>query len=211
MTPKKQYYKNAATTIIKNLEKRQMEGYYCETSANAVEKIITLMPKGASIGWGGSMTLSDIGLMDVLKKTDYKLLDRDVPKSKEEQKIMYANIFNSDFFLMSTNAITLDGELVNIDSRGNRVSFLCYGPENVIIVVGMNKVVSDVDSGIKRVHDIAAPANTVRLNKKTPCSVTGRCGNCLSPDCICAHTVVTRFSNIPKRIKVVLVGEELGY
>lgn len=211
MTPKKQYYKNAATTIIKNLEKRQMESYYCETSANAVEKIITLMPKGASIGWGGSMTLSDIGLMDVLKKTDYKLLDRDVPKSKEEQKIMYANIFNSDFFLMSTNAITLDGELVNIDSRGNRVSFLCYGPENVIIVVGMNKVVSDVDSGIKRVHDIAAPANTVRLNKKTPCSVTGRCGNCLSPDCICAHTVVTRFSNIPKRIKVVLVGEELGY
>lgn len=211
MTPKKQYYKNAATTIIKNLEKRQMEGYYCETSANAVEKIITLMPKGASIGWGGSMTLSDIGLMDELKKTDYKLLDRDVPKSKEEQKIMYANIFNSDFFLMSTNAITLDGELVNIDSRGNRVSFLCYGPENVIVVVGMNKVVSDVDSGIKRVHDIAAPANTVRLNKKTPCSVTGRCGNCLSPDCICAHTVVTRFSNIPKRIKVVLVGEELGY
>lgn len=211
MTPKKQYYKNAATTIIKNLEKRQMEGYYCETSANAVEKIITLISKGASIGWGGSMTLSDIGLMDVLKKTDYKLLDRDVPKSKEEQKIMYANIFNSDFFLMSTNAITLDGELVNIDSRGNRVSFLCYGPENVIIVVGMNKVVSDVDSGIKRVHDIAAPANTVRLNKKTPCSVTGRCGNCLSPDCICAHTVVTRFSNIPKRIKVVLVGEELGY
>lgn len=211
MTQKKQYYKNAATTIIKNLEKRQMEGYYCETSANAVQKILTLLPKGASIGWGGSMTLSDIGIMDELKKTDYKLLDRDAPKSKEEQKIMYANIFNCDFFLMSTNAITLDGELVNIDSRGNRVSFLCYGPENVIVVVGMNKVVSDVDSGIKRVHDIAAPANTVRLNKKTPCSVTGRCGNCLSPDCICAHTVVTRFSNIPKRIKVVLVGEELGY
>ena len=124
---------------------------------------------------------------------------------------MYANIFNSDFFLMSTNAITLDGELINIDSRGNRVAFLCYGPENVLIVAGMNKLVTDVESGIKRVRDMAAPPNTVRLDKKTPCSVTGRCGNCLSPDCICSQIVVTRFSNIPKRIKVILVGEELGY
>ncbi len=210
MTPKKQYYKNVATTIIKNLAKRQMEGYYCETSADAVEKILALIPKGASIGWGGSMTLSGIGLMDALKKANYRLYDRDFPDSKEAQKKMYANILNSDFFLMSTNAITLDGELVNIDSRGNRVAFLCYGPEIVLVVAGMNKVVSDVDS-IKRVHDMAAPANTVRLNKKTPCVVTGRCGNCLSPDCICSQTVITRFSNIPKRIKVILVGEEQGY
>lgn len=211
MTPKKQYYKNVATTIIKNLEKRQMEGYYCETSASAVEKILSLMPKGASIGWGGSMTLSEIELIDRLKKSDYELYDRDAPKSQEAQKKMYTNIFNSNFFLMSSNAITLDGKLINIDGRGNRVAFLCYGPENVIVVVGMNKVVSDLDSGIKRVRDIAAPSNTVRLNKKTPCAVTGRCGNCLSPDCICAQTVITRFSITPKRIKVILVGEELGY
>lgn len=211
MTPKNQYYKNIATTIIKNLEKRQMEGYYCETSESAVEMILSLMPKGSSIGWGGSMTFSDIGLLEKLKKSDYQLYDRDIPENKEAQKKMYANIFNSDFFLMSTNAITLDGKLVNIDSRGNRVAFLCYGPENVLVVVGMNKLVSDVESGIKRVRDMAAPPNAVRLNKKTPCSVTGRCGSCLSPDCICAQTVVTRFSNIPKRIKVILVGEELGY
>ena len=112
---------------------------------------------------------------------------------------------------MSTNAITLEGELVNVDARGNRVSMLCYGPDNVIIVTGMNKIVTDADAGMKRARNIAAPPNTVRLNKKTPCSVIGKCADCQSPDCICSHTVITRRSLIPGRITVILVGEELGY
>jgi len=112
---------------------------------------------------------------------------------------------------MSTNAITLEGELINIDGRGNRVAFLCYGPQNVLILAGMNKVVSDVESGFKRVRDIASPPNTIRLNKKTPCAVTGKCEDCYSPDCICGQFVVTRRSGVPKRIKVILIGEELGY
>lgn len=211
MTPKQQYYENAAETIIKNLKRRRMEGYYCETKEEAVKKALELMPEGSSIGWGGSMSLAEAGLMDAIRNGDYDIIDRDIVKNEEERKAMLAKLVNCNFFLMSTNAITLDGELVNVDGRANRVSFLCYGPDNVIILAGMNKVVSDVESGIKRVHDIASPANTVRLNKKTPCSVTGRCADCFSDDCICAQTVITRMSLVPNRIKVILVGEELGY
>lgn len=211
MTPKQKYYENAASTIIKNLEKRQMEGYYCATSKEAVEKALELMPEGASIAWGGSMTLSESGLMDAIRNANYEIIDRETAKTSEEQRKLYGEICCSDYFLMSTNAITLDGELINIDGRGNRVAFLCFGPENVIILAGMNKVVSDVQSGIQRVRDVASPPNTVRLNKNTPCAVTGRCGNCFSPDCICSQIVITRRSGIPGRIKVILVGEDLGY
>ncbi len=211
MTPKQKYYENAAATIIKNLEKRQMEGYYCATCKEAVEKALELMPEGASIAWGGSMTLSETGLMDAIRKEKYEIIDRDAAKTPEEQRKLYGEICCCDYFLMSTNAITLDGELINIDGRGNRVAFLCFGPQNVVILAGMNKVVSDVQSGIQRVRDVASPPNTVRLNKNTPCSVTGRCGNCFSPDCICSQIVITRRSGIAGRIKVILVGEELGY
>lgn len=211
MTPKQKYYENVATTIIKNLEKRQMEGYYCATGEEAVKKALELMPEGSSIGWGGSMTLSESGLMDAIRSANYQIIDRETAKTPEEQRKIYGEICCSDFFLMSTNAITLDGELVNIDGRGNRVAFLCYGPQNVVILAGMNKIVSDVESGVQRVRDIASPPNTVRLNKNTPCAVTGRCGDCLSPDCICSQIVITRRSGIPNRIKVILVGEELGY
>lgn len=211
MSAKQEYYKNIAETVIKNLAKRRMEGYYCESSAEAVKLALSLMPKGSSIGWGGSVTLSECGLMDAISNGDYKLLDRSLAKSKEEQKEIYGKIFGADFFLTSTNAITIDGELINVDGRANRVCYICYGPENVIVIAGMNKLVSDVDCGIKRVHDIASPKNTVRLNRKTPCAVTGHCADCLSPDCICAQTVITRLSLVPNRIKVILVGEELGY
>ena len=157
------------------------------------------------------MTLTETGVMDAVKHEDYELIDRDTAKTLEEQRKIYAEICLSDFFLMSTNAITLDGELINIDGRGNRVAFLCYGPQNVIILAGMNKVVSDIESGFKRVRDIASPPNTVRLNKKTPCSITGKCEDCYSPDCICGQIVVTRRSGVPNRIKIILIGEELGY
>ncbi len=211
MTPKQLSYEKTAATIIKNLAKRQMEGYYCPDSASAVQKALSLMPEGSSIAWGGSMSLIDSGLMAAVKSGPYQIIDRDRAKTPEEMKKLYAEVVCSDYFLMSTNAITMDGELINIDGRGNRVAFLCYGPSNVLILAGMNKVVSDVPSGFKRVRDIATPPNTTRLNKNTPCAVTGRCENCFSPDCICSQFVMTRRSGIPGRIKVILVGEELGY
>ena len=211
LLPKQKYYENVANTIIKNLNKRQIEGYYCADKASALKKALEIIPQGASIGWGGSMTLVETGLMEAIQNGDYKIIDRDTAKTPEEQRKIYGEIFSADYFLMSTNAITLDGELINIDGRGNRVAFLCYGPQNVLILTGMNKVVSDVETGFKRVRDIASPPNTVRLNKKTPCAITGKCEDCYSPDCICGQFVMTRRSIVPNRIKVILIGEELGY
>lgn len=211
MTPKQISYENQAKTIIGNLKKRRMEGFYFPDKESAARFIEELVPEGSSVAWGGSMTLNETKVMDILKGGKYEVIDRDTAVNDEKRKEVYGKIVSCDYFFMSTNAITLDGELVNTDGRGNRVAFLCFGPDNVIVVAGMNKVVSDTDAAIKRIHDVATPANTVRLNKKTPCSVTGRCADCLSDDCICASTVITRFSMIPGRIKVILVGEELGY
>ena len=211
MSPKEIAKQNLANTIIKNMEKKNLEAYYCANSAEAVEKALSLMPEGASITWGGSESIKECGLMDAIQAANYELIDRTDAKTPEEDRIMYSRQVMADFFLMSSNAITIDGELVNIDGRANRVSLLCWGPQNVIVIAGMNKITSDVESAIQRVRDAAAPPNTVRLNKNTPCAQTGRCGNCYSPDCICSQIVITRRSSTPKRIKVILVGEELGY
>lgn len=209
--PKKKYYENAAQTIINNLEKRQMKGVYVENSKAALEKVLELVPQGASVGWGGSATLKETGILQALSDGAYVVYDRKKASTKEEQKDIYSKICGCDYYFTSTNAITLDGELVNIDCTGNRVAFLCFGPENVIVVTGMNKVVTDVAAGIERTKNVAAPPNAVRLNRNTPCALTGRCGHCKSPDCLCAQTVVTSFSPTPGRITVILVGEELGY
>ena len=211
MSPKEIANQNLANTIIKNMAKKNMEGYYCATRAEAVEKALSLMPEGASVTWGGSMTLTECGLMDALKTANYELIDRDTAKTPEDSRLMYAKQVMADYYLMSSNAITIDGELVNIDGRANRVSCLCWGPQNVIIIAGMNKVCSDVESAVQRVRNFAAPPNCVRLNRNTPCTQTGKCGDCYSPDCICSQVLITRRSSTPNRIKVILVGEELGY
>lgn len=211
MTPKKQAFATAAETVIKNLQKRNMEGYYFEDSASCVKAIIDLMEEGSVVSWGGSMSVSECGLMDAIQGGKYQLIDRMTAKSPEEAREIFSKTVMADYYLMSTNAITFDGELINIDGNGNRVACLIHGPKHVIIVAGMNKLVSNVEDGQRRVRDIATPANTKRLNRNTPCFHTGRCGDCLSPDCICNQIVVTRRSGHPGRIKVFLVGEELGY
>lgn len=215
MRPLEKYYENAAETIIKGLKKRQIEGFYCPDKESAVRKVLELIDEGSSIGWGGSMTLTESGLMEALKAaapaSGYDLIDRMKASTPKEVKEMNARLFTSDVFLMSTNAITYDGEMINIDGRGNRIAFLCYGPSKVIILAGMNKVVSDVETGVKRVRNFAAPPNTVRLKKNTPCSTTGRCGDCYATDSICSQILITRRSGDPERIKVVLVGDHLGY
>lgn len=189
-----------------------MEGYFAETKEEAVKIIMErFLTPGKSVCFGGSMTLKESGLMDAIEQSDCIVYDRTTAKTPEEMRDMKAKMINSDYFLMSTNAITIDGELVNIDGFANRVSFLCYGPEHVIVLAGMNKVVSGVEDGVRRVRDAASPPNTVRLNKNTPCAVTGRCGDCYSEDCICSQLVITRRSGVKNRIKVILVAEELGY
>ena len=212
MTPKQEYYKVAAETILKNIEQRGYEGCYCETSEKAVKKALSYVTPGSSVSFGGSMTMNECGLMDALqKRTDITLLDRSKACSPEEVKEIYHKALSCDYYFMSTNAITLDGELVNTDGNGNRVAALIFGPAQVIIVCGMNKVATDTDAAIARVRNIASPPNCNRLNRKTPCATTGVCADCLSPECICNHTVITRRCGTPHRIKVLLVGEELGY
>lgn len=208
----KKTYEVQAATIIKALEKRNMKGYYCPDCASAVKQASELIPDGASVSFGGSMSLGESGVMDMLRsRTDIRLLDRSKAKTPEETKKLYHDALSSDVYFMSSNAITLDGELINIDGNGNRVAALIYGPERVVLIVGMNKVTPTVEDGIRRVHNIATPANCIRLNKQTPCAATGVCHDCLSPDCICSQTVITRRSSVPERIIVILVGEALGY
>lgn len=210
---KAQAYENQAQGIIEKLKLRKMQGYYCSTVDDAKDKLAELLGADGNtkvVSYGGSMTIDDNGFKDVVTEQGHELIVREDYQTEEEIKECKAKIITSDVFLMSTNAITLDGELINIDGRGNRVSFMIYGPDEVIIIAGMNKVVSNVEDGIRRVRNIATPANTVRLNRNTPCATTGRCADCLN-ESICCQIVVTRASMIPNRIKVILVGEELGY
>ena len=211
MSPKKQYYENLADSLIEKLGPRGMEGYYCDTAKEALAMAQRFLTPDCTISWGGSETLKEIGLLDELRMSDYILLDREKAKTPEEKSHLYSKIVMSDFYFCSTNAITLNGELVNIDGYGNRVACLITGPKNVIVIAGMNKVVTDVDSGIARVRNFAAPPNAIRLGLKTPCATLGKCANCLSDDCICCQIAITRKSRIPNRIKIILVGEELGY
>ncbi len=211
MTPKQTFYENQAKSIIHKLEARKMEGYYCPDKESAKAKVLELIgPNKKVVTYGGSMSLDEIGVKEAVEEAGHDLLRREKYVTPEEKRVCFAKQTLADVFMMSTNAITLDGELVNIDGSGNRVACLSFGPNEVIVVAGMNKVVSNVEEGIARSRNFAAPPNTVRLGCDTPCAKIGQCGNCLN-DTICCQIVVTRASRVPGRIKVILVGEELGY
>jgi hypothetical protein len=211
MEPKEEYRAINGEKIIKELNKRNMEGHYCSDGQQAVEKILSLLPKGASISWGGSMTLEELGVKDKIKERDYTVYDRAEAEDDEEKEEIYHQALNCDYFLMSSNALTRDGKLVNVDGNGNRVAALIYGPTNVIVVAGLNKLADDEESARQRVRNYAAPTNSMRLDCETPCKEVGYCVDCKVDDCICCQTVITRMSGTKNRIKVVLVGEELGY
>ena len=210
MTKRQEGFALTAKSIIKELEKRNMEGYFCENSEEAVKTVLSLLPENATVSWGGSETIKECGLMDALQNGNYNLLDRS-KVSPEEYREFYSKVVLADAFFMSSNAITENGELVNIDGAANRLACLLHGPQSVYVIVGMNKLVSDVDAAIGRIRNTACPANTLRLNRKTPCALTGKCGDCYSQESICSQIVVTRRSTQPKRIKVILVAENLGY
>lgn len=208
--PKKMRYDKAGASLVKALEKRQFEAYYCSTAEEAVEQVLSLIPAEDTVSWGGAMSADELGIKARLYARHQPLIDRDTAKTPEEKTQMMVQAMTCDTFLMGSNGISEDGQLVNIDGTGNRVAALCYGPRQVIVVAGMNKVAAGLDGAIARARHTAAPANAQRFGLKTPCSVTGLCGDCTSPDCICAQMVVTRFCRPAGRIKVVLVGEDLG-
>ena len=211
MDNRQKAFAKACDGIIANLKKRNMEGYFYEDSASCVRAILDLIPDGSSISWGGSASVQESGMMDALKNGNYELIDRSLAKTPEEQREIYGRTVMSDYYFMSTNAITYEGELVNIDGNGNRVACLIHGPRHVIIIAGMNKVATTLEGAFERARTMACPPNAVRLDKKTPCAATGKCGDCLSPDCFCNQIVVTRRSGHTGRIKVFLVAEDLGF
>ena len=212
MTPKQMHYETLAGTIIEKMKKRNMHALYCTTVEEAEKLAFSYLKPNCTVSFGGSMTLEDIGMLTALRHDpNIRLIDRATAKTPEETKQLYHDALSADFYFMSANAITANGELVNIDGTGNRVAALIYGPEQVIVMAGMNKVAANVEEALSRVHNTATPMNCKRLRQPTLCASTGVCSDCLSPDCICNQVVITRRSGIPGRIKVILIGEELGY
>ncbi len=201
----------AGPRVVEALRRNHFDAYYVSTAAEALDTVMSLIPKDHVVSWGGSMTLQALGVPQRLAQEEYAVLDRDSVSTAEEKEELMRKALLCDTFLMSSNAISADGQLFNIDGTGNRVAALCFGPRSVIVVAGMNKVVADLEEACGRARHYAAPANMQRFaGRKTPCAATGLCGNCHSSDCICNQLVATRNCRPAGRIKVILVGEDLG-
>ena len=211
MTTKELRNERLAQTIIKNLKRRHIEGFYCPTGADAVNKVVELIEDGSSVTWGGTMTVRDLGIPEALKRRGtLEVIDRDLATTAEEKQSMYLRAFSTDVYLSSANAMSEDGVIVNIDGNGNRVAAITWGPKKVIFVIGLNKVAQTVEAALARARSTASPVNAARFDIKTPCQTDGVCHNCNSADSICNYVHFLR--NSPRgRHQVVLVGEDLGY
>ena len=207
----KTYYEKRAQVLVKNLKSRHFEAYYCPDSASALAKALELIPEGASVGWGGALSAQQIGLIDAVKSGNFAAIDRDAATTPEERTQALKRCLTADVFLCGANALSLDGQMVNIDGTGNRVAAIAYGPDTILVIAGMNKVCDTLDDAVTRARTVAAPMNKQRFPFKTPCEVTGACADCKSEESICNQLLITRNCRPAGRIKFVLVGEELGF
>ena len=198
-------------TLVKNLTKRGMGAYYCATKEEALAKDLELIPETDVVSWGGSVSVKDIGLLAAIKRRN-PVIDRDLADTPEEKMELMRNALLCDTFLMSSNAISKDGQLVNIDGNGNRVAALVFGPKQVVVVAGVNKVVGSLEAAMDRARNVAAPINAFRFpGLPTPCAKLGICAECASSTSICSQVLITRTCRVPERIKVIIVGENLGF
>lgn len=206
MKPKECYNALLAQKLIEEFEKRNIEGFYCKTKEEALEKALEMIPKDSIISWGGSVTLHEIGLKVALKDRGYNFLDPAEPQGGKEKEKAARQALSADYFLMSSNSIAVTGELVNIDGIGNRVAALCFGPKTVIIVAGLNKVEPNLDAAILRVKDYAAKmaASAYKQDYSSYEELSKAAENG------CSQLVITQKSMFKGRIKVILVGESLG-
>ena len=197
---------------IEALEKNNMNGYLVEDEEELIDKIKEIVSEGSMVACGGSMSLFETGVIDHLRSDRYKFLDRyKEGLTKEEVVKIYKEAFFADAYFSSSNAITEDGQLYNVDGNGNRVAALLYGPEKVIIICGVNKIVATLEDAIKRNKAVSAPANAKRLNKNTPCTKVGYCMNCNSKERICSEYTVIKRQSIKGRIHVIFLNKEIGY
>ena len=211
MTPIEQRNERLAQRMIKSLRQRHYDAYYCPDAEALREKVRELIPEGSTISWGGSMTIRDTGVTTMLKTGNWQVFDRDDVTTTEDKVRIYRKAFECDWYLSSVNAISEDGVIINIDGNGNRVAAITWGPEHVLLIVGMNKVCQNVDAAIRRARSTAAPINMARFQLQTPCQTDGCCHDCLSPDSICNYVSIQRMSHPARRHTVILVGESLGY
>lgn len=197
-----------AQKVIRGLESRNMSGYYAANKEQALAQALELIQEGDTVSMGGCMTATEIGLVEAVKNGNYRFVDRNA--IADPRAALLAS-YDADVFLSGVNAMTEDGVLVNIDGNANRVSAIAQGPKKVIFLVGMNKICNDVDAAVKRARNVAAPVNAQRFGLSTPCSKTGACANCKSPDTICCQILITRFSRHAGRIHVILINDTLGF
>lgn len=211
MTPKELRNERLAERMIKNLKRRNMQAYYCKTATEAVNKVSELIADGSSVTWGGSMTIRDMGIPQMLKnRGTLEVLDRDEVANPDEVVKIYERAFTADVYLSSANAISEDGVIVNIDGNGNRVAAITWGPKKVIFIIGINKVAQTVEAALQRARSTASPINAARFDVQTPCQVDGICHNCNSPESICNYVHFLRNSPRGRHI-VILVGDEFGF
>jgi len=212
MTPIEERNQKLAQELIKQLNRRHIEAFYCPTSEEAVNKVSELIADGSTVTWGGTATVRDLGIPAMLKnRGTLQVLDRDEVETPEEKQEMYLKAFSADVYLTSANAISEDGVIVNIDGNGNRIAAISWGPKRVIFVIGLNKVAQTVEAALARARGIASPINSQRFEMNTPCKLDGKCHNCNSPESICSYVHFLRNSRGGGRHIVVLVGENLGY
>ena len=197
-----------AQKVIRGLQSRNMSATYAASREEALRLALEQIPEGSTVTMGGAMSAHEIGLVEAVRNGPYTFIDRDACADKRAAMLA---AYDADVFLSSANAITEDGILVNIDGNANRVSAIAQGPRKVLIIVGMNKVCNDWDGAMKRARNVAAPINTQRFGLNTPCTKTGTCMDCKSPDTICCQFLITRFSRHPGRIHVILVNDNLGF
>lgn len=211
MTPIQSHYEKRGQILVKNLKNRHFDAYYCATKEEALEKALSLIQPGATVGWGGAMSAQQIGLMDALNAGDYHTLDRERCETPQQREQLMHDCLSADVFLTGANALSLDGQMVNIDGNGNRAAAIIFGPKKVLVIAGMNKVEDTLEAAVNRARTKAAPMNQQRFGfENNPCTVTGSCADCKSETCICNHIVVTRHCRPAGRIAFILVGEELG-
>lgn len=199
-------------TTIESLKKNGINGYLVNNHKELIDKINELTKDGDIVSCGGSITLFETGVIDYLRSGKYKFLDRYVKGlSKDDLKKLYRDTFSADVYFTSTNAITEKGELYNVDGNGNRVAAMLYGPDKVIVIAGINKIVKDIEDAVIRNERISAPANCKRLNRNTPCVKVGHCVNCTSEERICSEYTIIKTQRNKDRIHVIFLNEELGY
>ena len=207
---KKWHYECLANDMVKILTKKHYNALYAQTAEEAKQMVLDMIEEGASVAVGGSVTVNDMGLVDEFRKPKYKFFERFNQPSFEAVVEVYRQSFLADYLVTSTNAITKNGELVNMDCTGNRVGGMMLGPKKVIVIAGANKIVDNIEDAIKRIKEMA-PMNAKRINHKTPCAKTGKCEDCDCEGRICNYTTIIHNGHKFKdRITVIIVPDELG-